>query len=140
MAIFNPEMETMAREQLAKLQLHRLRHMVDYCVQRVPFYINRLGEAGISSGADIRTLDDIRHIPFTTKDDLRENYTDGLLAVPKEEIARIHASSGTTGKPTLGFFTRRDLDTWAELSAHMLAQGGVTPEDVLQVSFILVLQ
>ena len=134
MAIFNPEIETMARERLSELQLQRLRYMVDYCVERVPFYRRRLGEAGIRSGADIRTLDDIRHIPFTTKDDLRENYLDGLLAVPKGEIARIHASSGTTGKPTMGFYTRRDLDTWAELSARMLAQGGVTPEDVLQVS------
>ena len=93
MPIFNPEIEMMDRERLTALQLKRLREMIDYCLQKSPFYRKKLMEAGIASGNDIRELADIGKIPFTTKEELRDLYPDGMLAVPKGEIARIHAAS-----------------------------------------------
>lgn len=134
MSIFNQAIETMPREELSCLQLQRLQNMVDYCYTEVPFYHKKLGNAGIISGRQIKTLDDIRKIPFTTKEELRDNYPDGLLAVPKSKIVRIHASSGTTGKPTIGYYTRRDMDTWNELAARVLSLNGITAEDTLQIS------
>ena len=119
---------------MGKLQLLRLRNTVDYVMEHVPFYRKRLTEAGIRSGSDIRSLQEIERIPFTTKEDLRDAYPEGLLAVPRERIKRIHASSGTTGKPTIGYYTAADMDTWAELSARVLVQNGLTPEDTMQIS------
>ena len=116
------------------LQLKRLRETVDYVLERVPFYRERLTSAGIRSGEDIRSLREIERIPFTTKEDLRDAYPDGFLAVPREQVRRIHASSGTTGKPTIGYYTAADMETWAELSARVLVQNGLTPEDTMQVS------
>ena len=108
--------------------------MVDYCYHHSSFDHKKLGDAGITSGDDIRTLADIQKIPFTTKEELRENYPDGLLAVPMNKVARIHASSGTTGKPTVGFYTKKDMDTWSHAAARVLALNSLEPDDIMQVS------
>ena len=94
--------------------------MVDYCYNNVPFYHERLGVAGITSGDRIKTLSDIQYIPFTTKDDIRDNYPFGMLAVPMRDIVRIHASSGTTGKPTVGAYTREDIENWSDFVARIV--------------------
>ena len=96
--IFEPELETLPRERLAQLQLDRLRRLVEHVKERVPLYRRRLVDA---EPEDLATIDDLRHLAFTRKDDLRETYPLGMLAVPRDELARIHASSGTTGKPTV---------------------------------------
>ena len=134
MSIYNRQIETMSRDQMEALQLKRLQEMVDYCLKRVPFYTRKLHGAGVCSGKDIRSLKDIEKIPFTTKDDLKNNYPDGLLAVPHNRIARIHASSGTTGKPTLGYYTKRDMKTWTDASARVLCLNNINKNDVLQIS------
>ena len=98
---YQKEIETMSRKEIEALQLQRLKKMVNYCYENVPFYHERLKKAGIT-GDKIKTLSDIQYIPFTTKDDIRDNYPFGMLAQPMKNIVRIHASSGTTGKPTVG--------------------------------------
>ncbi len=133
--IFNKEMETMKRKDLEKLQLQRLQHMVDYCIKNVKFYNDKLTAAGITGGDKIKTLSDIQYIPFTTKEDIRDNYPFNMMARPMKDIVRIHASSGTTGKPTVGVYTKNDLDNWAEQVARICAAAGVTDEDVIQISF-----
>lgn len=134
MSIYDRHMETMSVLDKQALQLERLQRMTDYCLNHVPFYRERLNGAGIFSGADIKTLDDIRKIPFTTKQDLIANYPNGLLAVPMDKVARVHASSGTTGKPTIGYYTQNDMELWAELSARVLCLNGLEPDDVFQIS------
>ena len=131
---FNQEIETMPRKQIEAMQLERLKWMVDYCYNNVPFYHERLGAAGIT-GDRIKTLSDIQYIPFTTKDDIRDNYPFGMLARPMKDIVRIHASSGTTGKPTVGAYTKEDLENWAEQVARLAVAGGATPDDIFQISF-----
>lgn len=120
--------------QLRELQLERLKNMIDYCIENVPFYKNKLGDAGITSGEQIKTLADINRIPFTTKEDIKNNYPKGFLAVGMDKIARVHASSGTTGKPTIGYYTKKDMETWAEASARVLCLNGITQDDILQIS------
>ena len=117
------------------MQLVRLRHLVDYCVQNVPFYRKRLGEAGITSGDQMKVLSDIQYIPYTTKEDIRDNYPFGLLACSPKKAVRIHASSGTTGKPTVGVYTKGDLDAWSDDVARLCVAAGVTAEDIIQISF-----
>ena len=134
MRFYDDHIETMPRADMEKLQLDRLRAIVSYCIQNVPYYTKKLKEAGISSGNDIRTLEDIKRIPFTTKSDIRDAYPDGFLAVPKEKIRRIHASSGTTGKPTIGYYTEKDMEIWAEAAARVLVQNGLAKEDTMQIS------
>lgn len=134
MGIYDIHAETMPLEERQRLQLERLRRMVDYCIQNVPFYRNRLEEAEIYRGSDIGTLRDIQRIPFTTKQDIIENYPDGLLAVPMNRVARVHASSGTTGKPTIGYYTKNDMELWADLAARVLCLNGIETDDVLQIS------
>ncbi len=131
---FQKEIETMPRRALEALQLERLKHQVDYCAKNVPFYAKRLAEAGVTAER-IKTLSDARYIPLTTKADIRDNYPYGLFAVPMKQIVRIHASSGTTGKPTVVGYTRRDLDNWSDCVARLAAAVGVTDEDVAQISF-----
>ena len=131
---FNKEIETMPRKQIEAMQLERLKWMVDYCYNNVPFYHERLGTAGIT-GDRIKTLSDIQYIPFTTKDDIRDNYPFGMLARPMKDIVRIHASSGTTGKPTVGAYTKEDLDNWAEQVARIAYAGGAREDDIFQISF-----
>jgi len=124
--IFQPELETLSRERLEKLQDERLRFVVGYVYERVPFYRQRLDEAGVDPKA-FGGLKDLHKLPFTRKDHLRENYPFGLFAVPREEVARIHASSGTTGKPTVVGYTKKDLQVFAEVVARSLAAAGARP-------------
>jgi phenylacetate-CoA ligase len=132
--IFNPQMECMDRAQLRKLQAERLRDAVRRAYEHVPFYRKKLDQHGVKP-EHIRTLEDIEKLPFTTKDDFRDNYPFGLFAVPLRDIVRVHASSGTTGKPTVVGYTREDIDIWAETCARTLGCGGGTPDDVVQVAY-----
>lgn len=132
--MYNKDIESMTRSQMEYLQLTRLRRMIDYCYQNSPFYHKKLSDAGITCGNDIRSLDDIQLLPFTTKEELREQYPDGLLAVSRDKVVRIHASSGTTGKPTVAFYTKKDLEDWSELAARVLVLNGVEKTDTLQIS------
>ncbi|MCC6025867.1 MAG: phenylacetate--CoA ligase [Caldimicrobium sp.] len=131
---WNKEAETMPREELQKLQLQRLREVVKYAYERVPFYRKRFEAAGIKP-EDIRSLEDLKYIPFTSKADLREVYPFGLFAVPLSEIVEIHSSSGTTGKPVVAGYTRRDLEVWGEVMARSLTMIGVTSQDVIQIAY-----
>jgi len=132
--LWNPEIETMPRHELEKLQVERLRRTVERVYQHVPFYRQKLDEAGIGP-ADIRSVADLARLPFTNKQDLRDNYPFGLFAVPKDEIVRVHASSGTTGKMTVVGYTKSDINTWAEVMARTMACGGVTNKDTVQVAY-----
>jgi phenylacetate-CoA ligase len=123
---FNPEMETLALPKLRKLQNERLQRLVHYVYERVAFYKNLFDEKGIRP-SDIKTVDDLPRLPFTKKTDLRDNYPFGLFAVPENELRRIHASSGTTGKPTVVGYTAKDLDAFAEVNARSLAAAGARP-------------
>jgi phenylacetate-CoA ligase len=134
MPFWDKKTETMRRPELAELQLSRLRHVVRSCYDNVPFYRKKLDGAKIKPG-DIKSLDDVEKIPFTTKQDLLDNYPFGLAAVPLEKVVRVHASSGTTGKPKIFPYTRKDLDTWAELMARELYMVGVTEKDVVQLIY-----
>ena len=119
--------ETLDRAALRELQLTRLRTTAEHVLAHQPFGAKKLRAAGIDSPADIRTLDDVSRVAFTGKADLREHYPFGLLAVPRQQIARFHASSGTHGKPTVVGYTGRDLDTWTELMARCMTGAGVRP-------------
>jgi len=119
--------ETMPREQLAELQLARLRATVDRILNHQPLGAERLRRAGITDAGDLGSLDDLASVPFAHKSDLREHYPFGLLAVPREEIVRVHASSGTHGRPTVVGYTRADLDIWTELMARSMMMAGVRP-------------
>jgi phenylacetate-CoA ligase len=132
--IWNDEFETLPREALEALQLKRLRDLVDRVYSTVPFYKTRLDRIGYKPG-DLRKIEDLTRLPFTTKDDLRDNYPFGLFAVPMERVVRIHASSGTTGKPTVVGYTRRDVETWAELMARTLSCGGTTSRDIVHNAY-----
>ena len=127
---FNPELETMDREQIEKLQLERLKTTVEHCMHSA-FYKQRFKEAGLEPG-DIRSLDDIRKIPFTTKQDLRDTYPFGMASVPLSQCVRLHSSSGTTGNPTVILHTQQDLDEWANAVARCLWMVGCRPDDVFQ--------
>lgn len=131
---FQKDQETMPRKQIEAIQLERLKWVVNYCYNNVPFYHKRLDECGITADK-IKQLSDVQYIPFTTKEDIRDNYPYGLFAQPLKNIVRIHASSGTTGKPTVVGYTKRDLDTWSDLVARLCVAVGTTDEDVVQISF-----
>ncbi|MBN1866050.1 phenylacetate--CoA ligase [Candidatus Sumerlaeota bacterium] len=132
--IWQPEFECLPREEMQALQLTRLKETLARLCENVPFYRDRLKEAGVSPDS-IRTLDDVRRIPFTTKADLRQHYPYGLLSVPLKNVARIHASTGTTGQPTVVAYTRRDLETWADLVARFVVAAGVRPDDLVHIAF-----
>lgn len=132
--IWDDEFETLPREAMEALQLKRLRDLVDRVYSTVPFYRRKLTEIGYKAG-DIRKLEDLSRLPFTAKDDLRENYPFGIFAVPMERVVRIHASSGTTGKPAVVGYTRRDIDTWSELMARTLSCGGTTSGDIVHNAY-----
>ncbi|HHN63791.1 MAG TPA: phenylacetate--CoA ligase family protein [Nitrospirae bacterium] len=131
---WEPQMECMAREDLEQLQLERLEATINRAYLNVPFYRKKFDELGVDPD-QVRSLDDLRRLPFTTKDDLRENYPYGMFAVPLREVVRIHASSGTTGIPTVVGYTRNDIKTWSNLVARVLTAGGVTKDDVVQIAF-----
>lgn len=132
--IYNMEYETMPREALEALQLRRLQETVERVYAVVPFYRKKFDEMGVRPG-DIKSLADLKLLPFTTKQDLRDNYPYGMFAVPMENIVRIHASSGTTGKPTVVAYTARDIDIWAELIARSLSAAGATRGDIIHNAY-----
>ena len=132
--MFSPEIEKIDRKQLREMQLERLKHIVAYAYERVPMYKERFDKIGLKP-EHIKTLKDIENIPYTTKDDLRDHYPFGLFAVPMKQIIRLHASSGTTGKPIVGGYTRNDLDNWATCIARILVMAGATDEDIFHVAF-----
>jgi len=132
--IFNIEFETLPREAISAIQLKRLKATLEKVYATVPFYRKRFDEAGVTP-SDIQSLSDLKKIPFTTKQDLRDNYPYGLFAVPMENVVRIHASSGTTGSPTVVGYTARDIDNWAELMARSLAAGGAGRRDIIHNAY-----
>ena len=132
--IYNIEYETMPREALESIQLKRLQAVISHVYAAVPFYRKKLDEAGILPG-DIKTLKDLQRIPFTTKQDLRDNYPFGMFAVPMANVVRIHASSGTTGQPTVVGYTARDINTWAELMARALSAAGAGRGDIIHNAY-----
>lgn len=132
--IWDARHECMDREELQSLQLIRLKETVARVYSRVPYYRAAMEELGVKPD-DINTLADVVKLPFTDKTALRDNYPYGLFAVPNKEVLRVHASSGTTGKPTVVGYTRQDLETWAELVARVVTMAGVTDEDVVQITF-----
>ncbi|HOV79957.1 MAG TPA: phenylacetate--CoA ligase [Bacillota bacterium] len=131
---WDPEFETMPRERLEQLQLERLKETVERVYRSVPFYRRAFKEKGIEPG-DVRSLDDLKNLPFTAKQDLRDNYPYGLFAVPLSEVIRIHASSGTTGKPSVVGYTRRDIENWADLVARCLVMAGGSKRSIVQVAY-----
>ncbi len=131
---FDSKIEQMGRDEMRALQLDRLKKIVKYAYERVPFYKKKFDEIGLKP-EDIKTLEDISKIPYTTKTDLRDNYPYGLLAVPMDEIVRVHASSGTSGKPTVVAYTKNDLDMWSDCVARLIVAAGGKKSDVVQISF-----
>ena len=126
--------ETMPREDLERVQLRRLQATIERAYYNVPFYRKQFEKVSLTP-ADIRSLEDLKRLPFTAKQDLRDNYPYGMFAVPMENVVRIHASSGTTGKPTVVGYTARDIRTWAELMARSLAAGGATRNDIIHNAY-----
>lgn len=131
---WNEEMECMPVAERKALQFYRLRHTVRRAYESIPHYKKKFDQHGVKPD-DIRSLDDIRKLPFTTKDDLRENYPFGMFAAPMKEIVRVHSSSGTTGKPVVVGYTRKDIDTWSELMARTICCAGGTPDDIIQIAY-----
>jgi phenylacetate-CoA ligase len=132
--IRTPRIETMPRPELEELQLQRLNKTVAYVYERSPFYTNAMKKSGVKP-EDIKTLADVTLLPFTSKLDFRDNYPFGLTCVPRDEVVRVHSSSGTTGKPVIAPYTQKDIDVWAELIARSLVCAGMTREDVLQNAY-----
>ena len=130
--IWNEHIECMSREQLRDLQTARLKETVERVYHNTPFYRKKMQELGILP-SDIKDIDDIQKLPFTTKEDLRDNYPFGLMAVPMSEVVRIHASSGTTGKPTVVAYTRKDVSHWTECVSRCFAAFGATKHDIFQI-------
>ncbi len=126
--------EIASRDEIAALQLQRLKWSLGHAYANVPFYRQAFDQAGIHPD-DVTDLTDLAKFPFTVKQDLRDNYPFGLFAVPREQVARIHASSGTTGQPTVVGYTARDIDTWASVVARSLRAGGTRPGDVVHVAY-----
>jgi phenylacetate-CoA ligase len=133
--IFNPEYECMDREALRALQLRRLQTTVAWVYERVPYYRERLDGIGVRP-RDVRSLDDVRRLPFTDKDALRDTYPFEMFAVDLEHVVRVHSSSGTTGKPIVVGYTRGDLATWTECTARVAAAAGITEKDRVQMAFL----
>jgi phenylacetate-CoA ligase len=132
--IWNVPAETMPREELSKLQVERLKKVVARVSERVPFYKDLYAQAGVSAD-DIRSLDDISKLPFTVKQDLRDNYPFGMFATPVSELKQIHSTSGTTGKMTVTGYTENDMGVWAETMARVYAAGGTTANDIIHNAY-----
>ncbi len=132
--IWDPLNECMARGELEVLQFTRLQTTLQEVFRKVPCYRKKFSEAGISPD-DVRSLGDLRNLPFTAKEDLRQNYPYGMFAVPMREIVRIHSSSGTTGKPTVVGYSRNDLEIWTHLVARFMTAAGVSEDDIVQIAF-----
>ena len=132
--IYNPAMECMSRDERISIQNERLRAVVKHEYENVPVYRERMDAVGVKP-EDIRTIEDMRYLPFTEKTDLRDQFPYGLLAVPKKEIVRIQGSSGTTGKPIVSGYTRGDVEVWSEMMARTLTAAGATEDDIIQVAY-----
>lgn len=132
--IWNESRECMSRDELMTMQSARLRKLVSRVYHNVEYYRKKMQEVGLEPG-DIRGVEDISKLPYTTKDDLRDTYPFGLFAVPMSEIVRIHASSGTTGKATVVGYTRKDIDTWSECVARCITMTGLGRDDIIQVAY-----
>ena len=132
--IYDIEYETMPREALESIQLRRLQSTVERAYAQVPFYREKFDEYGLKP-CDIKSLDDLKRLPLTTKQDLRDNYPFGMFAAPMDNVVRIHASSGTTGKPTVVGYTARDINTWANLMARALSAGGAARGDIIHNAY-----
>jgi phenylacetate-CoA ligase len=132
--IYNEEFETLPREVLETLQLKRLQQVVQRVYHTVGFYRTAFDKAGVKPD-DIKTLSDLRRLPFTTKQDLKDNYPFGMFAVPMSSIVRLHASSGTTGRSTVVGYTKRDIDTWSELMARCFVAAGLTKNDIIHNAY-----
>ena len=132
--IWNKEIECLSREEMRKLQGERLKELVNRVYSNVEFYRRRMDEMGVKP-SDIHSIDDIVKLPFTYKTDLRDHYPFNLFAVPMKEIVRVHASSGTTGKPTTVGYTKNDIENWREVLARCLAMAGISSDDIMQVSY-----
>src|SRR5512136_2787327 len=132
--IYNEEFETLPREALEALQVKRLQQVVQRVYHTVGFYKRTFDNAGIKPD-DIKSLDDLKRLPFTTKQDLRDNYPYGLFAVPMSSVVRVHASSGTTGRSTVVGYTKRDIDTWSELMARCFVMAGLTKNDIIHNAY-----
>ena len=126
--------ETLSREEMQRLQLSRLQETVQRVYEKVPYYRAKMDEAGVKP-QDIQSLADLQKLPFTTKQDMRDTYPFGLFAVPKDKLVRIHASSGTTGKPTVVGYTQADLETWTDCVSRIACMGGASERDVAQICF-----
>ncbi|MDD4498302.1 MAG: phenylacetate--CoA ligase, partial [Methanosarcinaceae archaeon] len=131
---WDPEIETMPVDELMKLQEVKLKELVHYVYENSPFYKQRFDEHGVHPD-DIQTLEDLAKLPFTFKQDLRDNYPTGMFCVPNSKLVRFHASSGTTGKSTVVGYTRNDIEEWAESLARAFTSVGIGKEDVLQISY-----
>lgn len=132
--MYDPDAETMSRDRLTALQTARLKQTLEDAYANVPHYRKKFDESGVSA-ADLKDLSDIVRFPFTLKSDLRDNYPFGMVAVPREQLLRVHASSGTSGKPTVVGYTERDLDTWANLMARCFASAGALPGDIVHNAY-----
>ncbi|MRR38037.1 phenylacetate--CoA ligase, partial [bacterium] len=132
--IYNEEFETLPREALEALQFKRLQQVLNRVYHTVGFYRKTFDNAGVTPD-DVKGLDDLKRLPFTTKQDLRDNYPFGLFSVPMSNIVRLHASSGTTGKPTVVGYTKRDIETWATLMARSFAAAGLTRNDIIHNAY-----
>lgn len=132
--MYDEKTERMNLNEMRALQLERLKHIVKYAYNKVPFYTKKFDEIGLKP-EDIRTLEDITKIPYTTKSDLRDNYPYGLNAVPMEDIVRVHASSGTSGKPTVVCYTANDLEMWSDCMARLIVAAGGKKTDIVQIAF-----
>jgi len=132
--IWNEKIECASRDEMRDIQAERLKETVRRIYHNVPSYRQKMQEAGLVPD-DIQSVDDLSKLPFTLKSDMRDNYPFGLFTVPMSEIVRIHASSGTTGKPTVVGYTRKDLNNWAEMVTRSLCMAGVHREDIVQVAY-----
>ena len=133
--IWNKDIECCSdRKKIEDIQLERLRHMACKAYENVPFYKKRFDESGIKPEM-IKSLSDLKNLPFTTKEDLRDNYPFGLFAEPMKNVVRLHASSGTTGKPVVAGYTKGDIEVWSEAIARIVTAGGIDENDVVQISF-----
>jgi phenylacetate-CoA ligase len=131
---WNKTVETLPRKELRGLQFKKLKEQVKHCYDNSPFYKRKLKEAGLKP-ASIKTLEDLRKIPFTVKNDLRDTYPLGMVATKPDEIVEVHASSGTTGNPIIGVYTKNDVDAWQELMARSIYTAGGRRNDVIHIAY-----
>ena len=131
---FQKDIETMPRQELEKLQLDRMKWLVKYCYDNVPLYKKKMDDVGFAPDK-FKVLSDIEYLPFTTKEDIRDTYPFGLFAKPMKKIVRLHASSGTTGKPTVVGYTKKDLDMWADVVARLCVAAGASDDDIVQIAY-----